>query len=75
MIDHHCNWPGCSKRVTGNWACRDHWFALPPRFRSAITRTYEAGRDMESNPTPEYIGASEAAKNFVRGIEGKFKLS
>lgn len=38
-----CRWPECGRYATqAGWACRAHWFKLPPNLRSRI---FQADRD------------------------------
>lgn len=42
--NHPCPKAGCSQRLPFEiLACKPHWFALPPRLRNSITRSWASG--------------------------------
>ena len=49
------------------WGCRKHWFALPPKIRSAIWRVYRPGQEIDKEPSLEYLAAATRAQEWIKG--------
>lgn len=65
--DHHCHWPGCTKKVPpALWGCRYHWYKLPRRLQALIWRHYRPGQEITKDPSPEYIDAAEQVQRWIR---------
>lgn len=47
------------------WGCRFHWYQLPIRFRNAIMAAYRPGQELNKNPSPAYIEAAKAAREWI----------
>jgi hypothetical protein len=43
------------------FACRAHWFALPPKIRSAIWREYRPGQEITKTPSLRYLAVQRLA--------------
>jgi hypothetical protein len=41
--------------------CRAHWFALPPKIRSAIWREYRPGQESDKKPSLRYMAVQQLA--------------
>jgi hypothetical protein len=41
--------------------CRAHWFALPPKIRSAIWREYRPGQEISKRPSLRYLAVQRLA--------------
>lgn len=64
--NHHCHWPGCEKRVPpAMWGCTPHWYALPPRLRSLIWRTYRPGQEASKTPTRAYVEVARMVQDWI----------
>src|SRR4051812_6572625 len=65
--DHHCHWPGCTKRVKpALWGCRDHWFTLPDGIRRRIWAAYRAGQEDSKTPSRSYVEVAREAQEWIR---------
>lgn len=63
---HGCHWPGCEKQVPpAMWGCRTHWFRLPPELRRRIWASYRAGQEVTMSPSPAYIKAARAVREWI----------
>ena len=66
MTRHMCHWPGCDRGVpAAMWGCRDHWFRLPKSLRARIWLTYQPGQEVTKKPSPEYIAAAQAVRQWI----------
>lgn len=64
--NHHCHWPGCTKRTPpAMWGCRAHWYKLPLSIRTRIWRTFRPGQEKSKTPSREYIEAAKAAQDWI----------
>lgn len=64
--NHLCHWTGCSKRVPpAMWGCKQHWFALPKRFRDKIWQTYRPGQEIAMTPSAEYITVAHEIRQYI----------
>lgn len=53
-----CNHPECKTRIPRElYACRGHWYSLPPAIREKINRGYHKG-------TGEWHGGHREAQEF-----------
>jgi hypothetical protein len=67
---HHCHWPGCTVAVPPKlWGCKPHWYRLPKPIRDRIWATYRPGQERDKNPSPEYIAAARAAREWVLALQ------
>lgn len=65
-MTHLCHWPGCKIEVDPvRWGCLDHWQKLPRELRQGIWRSYVPGQEIKKNPSPEYIEAAKAVRDWV----------
>lgn len=63
---HLCHWPGCREVVSPRYfACRPHWASLPWLIKLRILRSYRPGQEIDKNPSPDYIAAAKAAREWV----------
>lgn len=63
---HRCHWPGCPAEIPASlWGCRRHWFALPKAIRREIWRHYRKGQEITKDPSPQYIAAARAAREWI----------
>lgn len=61
-MSHTCHAPGCTKLVPPHMLmCRAHWFALPPKIRSAIWREYRPGQESDKKPSLRYMAVQQLA--------------
>ena len=61
-MSHTCHAPGCTKLVPPHmFACRAHWWALPPKIRSAIWREYVPRQEITKRPTLRYMAVQRLA--------------
>lgn len=59
---HTCHAHGCSRRVPPHmFACRQHWFALPAKLRTAILREYRSGQERDKQPSLRYMAVQRLA--------------
>jgi hypothetical protein len=64
---HHCHWPGCQQPVPPRfWGCHRHWNMLPAKLRGWIMATFRPGQEVTKEPTPDYIRAACAARNWAK---------
>lgn len=65
-FDHHCHWPGCTLAVPpAMWGCKHHWFSIPKSLRDEIWRTYSPGQELTKDPSPEYVAAAKAVRDWI----------
>jgi len=61
-MSHTCHAPHCTRQVPPHmFACRTHWFALPPKIRSAIWREYRPGQEITKTPSLRYLAVQRLA--------------
>jgi hypothetical protein len=65
-FNHHCHWPGCTKRVPpALWGCKQHWFMLPASLRARIWRTYRPGQEATKDPSADYLAVAREVQNWI----------
>ncbi len=70
-MKHLCHWPGCTHPVPPRmWGCPPHWFALPTPIRIAIWKAYVRGQEARKDPSPEYMVAAHAAREWALSAAG-----
>lgn len=70
-MKHLCHWPGCPLAVPPRmWGCAQHWFRLPAHIRAEILRTYVRGQEERKDPSPEYLAAARAAREWAISADG-----
>lgn len=71
-FDHHCHWPGCTKKVPpAMWGCKTHWFKLPALLRAKIWRAYEPGQEISKDPSSDYLKVAHEVAAWIAGQEVK----
>lgn len=65
-FDHHCHWPGCTKKVPpAMWGCKTHWFKLPQALRNKVWRTYEPGQEISKDPSDAYLTVANEVQAWI----------
>lgn len=65
-FDHHCHWPGCTRKVPpAMWGCKSHWFKLPARLRAKVWATYRPGQEVTKTPSREYIDVANEVQSWI----------
>jgi hypothetical protein len=65
-FDHHCHWPGCTKKVPpAMWGCKLHWFKLPAWLRAKVWRTYEPGQEISKTPSDAYLAVADEVQRWI----------
>lgn len=73
--DHHCHWTGCTVAVApAFWGCKPHWFRLPKPIRDRIFAAYREGQEIDKRPSPEYLAATGAARDWINSHGGEVAL-
>jgi hypothetical protein len=49
--------------------CRSHWYTLQKHLRDLIWRHYVPGQEIKKNPTPAYMEAFRAARDWALRYE------
>jgi hypothetical protein len=70
-VSHTCHATGCWAKVPPEmFACRRHWFMVPPKIRARIWRAYRPGQCDDMSPSKEYLRAAREAVIAVAAREG-----
>lgn len=61
-MSHICHAPDCKRPVPPKmFACKEHWFALPPDLRDAIWHEYRYGQERDKRPSLRYLAVQRLA--------------
>lgn len=64
--DHHCHWPGCTRRVKpAMWGCRAHWYLLPLSLRTRIWRAFKPGQEISKTPSTSYVEVAREVRAWI----------
>jgi hypothetical protein len=53
-VAHPCNWPGCRKE-TDLYACKGHWYKIPPAMRQRLMANYIKGKVFKTKEYNEVV--------------------
>ncbi|ETZ55323.1 hypothetical protein CKJ55_24585 [Mycobacterium avium] len=57
-----CHARGCTTDIEpGQFMCSVHWPQVPPALRESITATYRPGREVDNDPSNDYLAFAAAA--------------
>jgi len=72
-VSHHCHAEGCDVAVHPKlFACKRHWYMLPPRLRALIWKYYEPGQEVRKDPSPMYLMVQAIAVAWLAKHEGEW---
>lgn len=65
--NHHCHWPGCTRKVApAVWGCKQHWYMLPQFLRQRIWAEFRPGQEVSKTPSRDYVSAAVEVQNWIR---------
>ena len=65
--DHHCHWPGCTKKVRpALWGCRTHWYKLPTHLRAQLWEVYVIGQEITKTPSAAYLEVAQKVQDWIK---------
>jgi hypothetical protein len=64
--DHHCHWPGCTKKVVpAVWGCKTHWMRLPYYLRQKIWAAYRPTQEISKTPSRDYVTVAQEVQAWI----------
>lgn len=72
LQQHTCHAEGCETVVPPRMLmCLKHWRLVPKALQADVWEHYQPGQERTKDPTPEYLGAAQAAIRAVATREGR----